>query len=296
MGIYELVRRRCRYIICCDAEQDEDLRFDGIGNAIRKCRTDFGVDIDLPLTPLQKENGFSRAHCVVGRIKYPDHNQKDGYLLYLKASLTGDEATDVLNYRSEAPHFPHQTTADQWFDESQFESYRKLGFHIAHKALGTETLNGQPRDSFFEHLFQIWYPASLAVDRNSPAHTEMYGAILEAIRLDKSLESLDKDLFEGLQGHPSPRDPLPWRHDTGHVCNSLIQLMQRVFYDLHLEDRENREHPYVKGWIKIFTYWLKTESFRHAWAATGTSYPERFQAFRNELVNAPEEAHRAASA
>ena len=27
------------------------------------------------------------------------------------------------------PDFPHETTLDQWFSESQFESYRMLGLH-----------------------------------------------------------------------------------------------------------------------------------------------------------------------
>ncbi len=36
----------------------------------------------------------------------------------------------MLNYAAQNPSFPHQSTADQWFDESQFESYRRLGFHV----------------------------------------------------------------------------------------------------------------------------------------------------------------------
>jgi len=43
-GLYELVRRRCRYIVICDAEGDGDLKFEGIGMAIRKCRIDFGAE------------------------------------------------------------------------------------------------------------------------------------------------------------------------------------------------------------------------------------------------------------
>jgi len=31
--------------------------------------------------------------------------------------------------------FPHQSTGDQWFDESQFESYRALGYHIAKSSM-----------------------------------------------------------------------------------------------------------------------------------------------------------------
>ena len=100
MGIYELVRRRCRYIICCDGEEDAKYTFEGIGNAIRKCRTDFGVDIDLPVHTLRKVDGLSAAHCAVGRIKY-SNDEKDeknwGYLVYFKATLTGDEPTNVWN-------------------------------------------------------------------------------------------------------------------------------------------------------------------------------------------------------
>jgi hypothetical protein len=52
-------------------------------------------------------------------------------LLYLKATLTGDEPSDVRNYHASHPEFPHEATADQFFDEAQWESYRKLGEHIS---------------------------------------------------------------------------------------------------------------------------------------------------------------------
>ena len=47
MGLYELVRRHCMTIVICDAEQDGKLAFEGLGMAIRKCRIDFGAEIDL---------------------------------------------------------------------------------------------------------------------------------------------------------------------------------------------------------------------------------------------------------
>ena len=53
LGIYELIRRRCRYIIACDAEQDESLTFSGLGNAIRKCRIDFGAEISVRSTRIR---------------------------------------------------------------------------------------------------------------------------------------------------------------------------------------------------------------------------------------------------
>ena len=40
--------------------------------------------------------------------------------------------------------FPHQTTADQFFDDAQFEAYRALGEHIADQAVsktGTLRIN-----------------------------------------------------------------------------------------------------------------------------------------------------------
>ncbi len=135
IGIYELVRRQCRYIIACDAVQDHDINFEDLGNAIRKCYTDFGVTIELDATPLKPEPGsrYSRQHCVVGKIHY--RQGPAGTLVYLKATLTGDEPTEILQYAYQTPSFPHRTTADQWFDETQFESYRALGEHIARGAL-----------------------------------------------------------------------------------------------------------------------------------------------------------------
>ena len=37
---------------------------------------------------------------------------------------------DIYSYSRGSEAFPHEPTADQWFSESQFESYRALGFEI----------------------------------------------------------------------------------------------------------------------------------------------------------------------
>lgn len=121
LGIYELVRRRCACIVAVDAGADPKSTFGDLGNAIRKCYADFGVIIDIHAEEL--EAGYS----AVGRIVYPD--AAEGCLIYIKPRLTGKEPADLLNYKCTHPGFPHQSTADQWFDESQFESYRKLGHH-----------------------------------------------------------------------------------------------------------------------------------------------------------------------
>src|SRR4029077_17299972 len=72
LGLYELVRRRCRYIIIGDGEQDGQLTFGSLGGAVRKCRADFGVEINIDPTPIKISNGKSTAHCVIGSIIYPE--------------------------------------------------------------------------------------------------------------------------------------------------------------------------------------------------------------------------------
>ncbi|MEP6935762.1 MAG: hypothetical protein ABI988_17785, partial [Nitrospirota bacterium] len=37
---------------------------------------------------------------------------------------------DILQYHAQHTEFPQETTLDQFFDEAQWESYRKLGTHI----------------------------------------------------------------------------------------------------------------------------------------------------------------------
>jgi len=181
MGLYELIRRRCRTIVVCDSEADGHLTFEGIGMAIRKVRLDFGVEIILddldpsgpkppPAAPATSPstnfnisaevskaenagitgeisstqvspkhphglNSFrdypaNATHAIFGTIIYPEDPGKPGHILYIKSSLTGDEPADVLNYRRQHAAFPNDTTLNQFFTESQFESYRRLGQHI----------------------------------------------------------------------------------------------------------------------------------------------------------------------
>ncbi len=72
---------------------------------------------------------MSEKHGAVGRIDYG--NGETGCLIYIKSSLTGDENVYVEKYKALDSTFPHQTTADQFFDEEQFEAYRALGVHAA---------------------------------------------------------------------------------------------------------------------------------------------------------------------
>src|SRR4029077_1785920 len=74
LGLYELVRRRCRYIIIGDGEQDGDLTFGSLGAAIRKVRADFGVEISIDPHLIRLQGAHSPMHCVVGTIMYPEQD------------------------------------------------------------------------------------------------------------------------------------------------------------------------------------------------------------------------------
>jgi hypothetical protein len=132
VGMYPLMQRRCKVIIACDAEQDEALSFGSFTEALRHAYVDLGISVDIDLSMIRPDplTGRSRSHCAIGRIAYPDRPDQVSYLIYLKNSLTGDEPEPVLNYKVASPAFPHETTADQFFDDAQFESYRALGAHI----------------------------------------------------------------------------------------------------------------------------------------------------------------------
>jgi patatin-like phospholipase len=145
LGLYEMVLRRCHCIVVSDASCDTDRSFTDLGNAIRKIRIDLGVDIDIEpkLLQLQAGSRLSREHYALGIIRYDrvDREAPPGLLIYLKPSLTGNEPADVTEYASCHDEFPHEPTADQFFDESQFESYRALGFHIADKVFSRPITN-----------------------------------------------------------------------------------------------------------------------------------------------------------
>lgn len=136
LGLYEMVRRRCKTIVVCDAGCDRKFKFEDLSNAIRRARADLGVQIELKdvaqLRPAEKPDAsgltYSSFHFTWGKVRYPDNKTAD--LLYIKPTLRGDVPQDVLNYAANNDGFPHQSTGDQFFSETQFESYRALGEHI----------------------------------------------------------------------------------------------------------------------------------------------------------------------
>lgn len=303
LGLYELVRRRCRLIVACDATQDNAYAFDDLAGAIRKCYADFGIEIEMDVDPLRPKDGagYSLRRCAVGTIHYQriDRQATPGTLIYLKAALTGDEPMEVNSYHSRNPDFPHQSTVDQWFDEVQFESYRKLGYHSGLAVLGEvmAKLRGTggseseiDPESLLAELRQYWYPPRTEARAAFTGHGRALEDIFEKIRQDDKLRFLDAQIYpewENLtQRLPASarKEPQWWLPESEeelrggfYLCNSVIQLMENVYLDLNLE--QNHNHPDYRGWMNLFRHWSWSGMFRITWAVSACNFGARFQSF-----------------
>ncbi|MGE0227553.1 MAG: patatin-like phospholipase family protein [Dehalococcoidia bacterium] len=155
LGVYELFRRHCRYIVAVSADLESPGRPDRMGNlgsALRMARVDFGAEVTLgPLRPLLRDPSSGRvlSQYLVGRIRYPRmpiapnpgtdlrdeatrSNVNSGIFVFIKCGLADDHlSADLLQYLGSNPSFPYDPTTDQQFDQPQFESYRQLGFLAA---------------------------------------------------------------------------------------------------------------------------------------------------------------------
>ena len=131
LGLYEMLRRRCRLIAVVDATRDPKGDAADLGAVVSKARIDMGVQIRL--TKAGPDAMVAGAR--VGLIRYAEGDR--GVLLLLKPTLTDNMPADVRAYHAQNGGFPHEATSEQWFTEAQFESYRALGLHQAGLIVGS---------------------------------------------------------------------------------------------------------------------------------------------------------------
>jgi hypothetical protein len=158
---YELIRRRVPFIIGTDATRDLDYSMEDHANLVRLVRVDFGAEIDWIANPAALKlppsvaawihldqvgsvselkgnparGGPGTRHAAIARITYADNPGQITWLLVIKASLVGTESLDVTQYAHAHGDFPQDSTADQLYDDEQWESYRKLGYEAAKAVL-----------------------------------------------------------------------------------------------------------------------------------------------------------------
>jgi hypothetical protein len=165
LGLYEMVLRRCKQIIVVDVGADPKCEFEDLGNALRKIEIDLGVPIEFRNNTIHMRAGTvtTNLRCALADIRYEcvDGGPRcsSGTLIYIKAALNGQEPPDVLQYGKTHSTFPHEATTNQFFTESQFESYRHLGSFaidqiVANSALECEDGEGRRTGGSLQHFFE----------------------------------------------------------------------------------------------------------------------------------------------
>lgn len=160
-GLYELLRRRVPLIIAVGADCDPYYHFEDLASLTRQARVDFGAQlefVDDPAGVLAQVGGpvpaafaswfnpqafgpvagigpNGKSHATLAKVTYGCDPSQVSWIVLLKSSLTGDESMDVLAYQKSNTQFPNEPTTDQFFNGSQWESYRQLGQHMAQIAL-----------------------------------------------------------------------------------------------------------------------------------------------------------------
>ena len=309
MALYELIRRHCRFIIASDCGMDPTISFDDIGNLVRRVRSDFGVDIRIDLEPLRpNENGFARQSMVAGDIHYPEGDT--GVLLLFKPALTGTEPADVAQYQKRNPAFPHESTVDQFYNEAQWESYRRLGEHAALDAFvriaadldtkaadypgrlfGRARREGQPVPAGFGDRLSHFADRIAELDtmlRKPDCVTLLREVYKEFDAIDRngagpsvrasSTVGEGRREAQGSSGEVAPRLPAPADLAPSlHLIRRVLLLMQELYTRDRLE--ENYNHPLYLGTINYFARWTSAPLFRMWWPILKTMYPQPFTRF-----------------
>jgi hypothetical protein len=291
MALYELVRRHCRYIIASDCGADPDVAFDDLGNLVRRVREDFNVEISIDLSPLRPLNGRATQPMVAGDIQYPDGDT--GVLLLFKPTLIGDEPADVTQYSKRNATFPHESTGDQFYDEAQWESYRRLGQHAARSAF--RFLTDAPSDigvadesaeqakqrcaGIFARARFGWTPPPQGfvenVDRITACHAGLDG-LLRLQEADLLRYQVFRDVAE-LDGSRQGRAGITDVMKNVPLLREAIRQMEQIFHLAQLG--RHAAHPINLGTMNVFGRWAGSALFRDWWPMLRSLYSAPFTSF-----------------
>ncbi|HYH63094.1 MAG TPA: hypothetical protein VD866_00200, partial [Urbifossiella sp.] len=309
-GVYELVRRRCRFVVQVDAGADPGDLFEDVGQLVRRVRADFGVRIEIDPAPVRRTaDGTSGWHVAVGRIRYDDvdANALPGTLVYVRPTRTGDEPADVRQYADAHPDYPHTTTADQFFDNDQFEAYRTLGEHVALSVFEDATRvarNWPPKPNatadeyrravrgLFAEVHGRWYPPPAGIEAGFQTAGQDCATLMSEFRKDKRLAGFVRDMYPELTPAAPPAEntaptPAPDRTEDVELLatNQLLDVMERAWHGIRLAT--HYDHPINRGWMNAFRRWSSSDAFRRAWPVIRGEYGKDFVRFCERSLNLP---------
>ena len=319
LGVYELIRRRCRFIVACDGGADPNFSLQDLGNMIRKVRIDFGIRIEIDVEALRASGADKRSgsHVAVGKILYGDVDgtaanaakkdpdllfrpeNEEGVFVYIKAALTGDEPPDLLNYVAEHPDFPNETTLDQFFTESQFESYRALGYHSVTAALENATQHCSASVScynreLFREIYELWCPPPPDFTETYLESNKDYLTVHDALRTDPHLRFLSAELNpraignkELLRDHAKERTVTIINAER-HMVLRMLAVLEDAWFGLHLD--RYQQAPYHNVWMEVYHRWLNLPTVIAYWPDVKKEFSQVFWKAAERLAPALREA------
>ncbi len=201
LGLYELIRRRCKYIIVCDATADPNFTYSDLARVSQLVRVDFGAEIEIDTRPLMPQEVcptdehlvYSRQPCVAGKVTY--RNGDVGTILYIDTCMFKGLPEDIYGYQRHNRKFPDEPTTDQFFNERQFEAYRELGLRTGRWVFAEMSVQEleQHHDNwreFFKSNNMAWDPDEKVVKRFRNELLSRLSVTEIAALSDQSVESL----------------------------------------------------------------------------------------------------------
>ncbi|MCA9059582.1 MAG: hypothetical protein KDA85_13840, partial [Planctomycetaceae bacterium] len=215
-----------------------------------------------------------------------------GVLVLFKPCLTGEEPPDLLQYRKANDAFPQETTLDQFYDESQWESYRRLGLFAVDTAFhgigpgqyitavdGVTTFDAP---NLFGELLTRWWPTPEDMRKRFLEQTASFNSFQVRLR-QSGLTALMEEIL--LPNELIPADSPEASSQlvqTILMTTEMIQVMEDTFVSLRLD--LDTDHPMNSGWINQFRRWTCTRDLRSWWPVLQPIYSLEFQRFANRTL------------
>ena len=135
LGLVELLRRRCRTIICIDASGDPPGSFATLRQAATLAQIEVAAVVDLRGLPSHADTPAAQPFVVLP-VTYGDGPTKsEGQIVYVWATVCADLPVGLQAFLAEDPRFPQYSTGDQFLSERQFRHLVLYGQEAMRRAL-----------------------------------------------------------------------------------------------------------------------------------------------------------------
>ncbi len=150
LGVSALVRRRAEVIVAFDATADRQFKYKSLHQSQKRvaqetCGNTYCLGMKWKMSPQPIPGLPPKAYVTPGTVSCSCKKPKQAAnikVYYCKlATLLDDPKLPryVRHYLNRSKtlgdHFPYTSTARQWYNWTEFEAYRQLGYHIGKEAL-----------------------------------------------------------------------------------------------------------------------------------------------------------------